>query len=769
VGIGIEAACCRITGADTKGDLMHRMKSASVALAALVIAVVFGVSAGAASGPSGATAPATVDRSSVLVELAGAPLTTAKGTRQAVGKRIDLQSKAVRIYRAELAKVRKAFKRWLRANAPHAKITSEYDVALHGVAVELNGTSLDLIRAAPEVRKAQYQRLFQPQAHNDPDLTLISALQAWQFVSPAAPERAGEGVKIAIIDTGIDVRHPCFNDAGYPESNSMAPDNPVNGGTNDKVIYAEAFGNKLAKEGLDTQDLHGHGTHVAGTAACNAHTLAWIDDLATGTPVDIPYDPSGVAPGAMLGNFNVFPGTAGSARSEDILNGLTRAFELGFDVANMSLGGPSSGARDIFGHAIDRFDRGGMVVAVAAGNEGPGDQTVESPGFHERALAVGASSVGHFVGSPVTTADGSRYGAAAGDFEVVEADLTAPLDVVTEGATNAVTGLSTACSALTPGSLEGEIALISRGTCTFSTKIRNSEDAGALAVLVVNNVAGDPTAMASDGTPDQPEVPAYMVGLLDGLALKAKGDGMVTTIHAGLAYFPTGNNNIMAGFSSEGPTDVKFRVKPDVVAPGVNVLSSQPAWACTQTEPSCWAFFQGTSMATPHVAGTAALVLDAHPSWTAPDVRSAIVNTAVRGVLKDAATGTTIVDDPNVVGAGLQNASNAVRASVALDPVSIGFGGIPSGSGQGRSDDIVVKNLTSTTATFTVAIDDPTTGGVTYTVSPASVTLAAGATATIQVRVSVPRGFSQQTDWAWLEVFMNGTEVAHAALYTRTK
>jgi minor extracellular serine protease Vpr len=746
---------------------MHRMKLTGVAVAALVLCVVF-ASSGAARGPSIAAQP-TVDRGSALLELTGAPLATAKKTRPAVvGQRVDLQSKPVRAYRAELAEVRKAFERWLRANAPEARITSEYDLAFHGVAVDLNGVSLDLIRSAPQVRRAEYQALFEPQADDDPDLELISAFEAWQFVSPADPELAGDGVKIAIIDTGIDVRHPCFDDEGYPEGNSPAPDNEVNGGTNDKVIYAEVFGNNVRKEGFTTADLHGHGTHVAGTAACNAHTPAWIDDLATGEPVDIPYDPSGVAPRALLGNFNVFPGTAGSARSEDILNGLTRAFELGFDVANMSLGGSSQGARDIYTHAIDRFDRGGMVVVVAAGNTGPGDQTVESPGFHERSLGVGASSVGHFVGSPVTT-EGGSYGAAAGDFATVEEDLTAPLDVVMDGAINAVTGIGTACSALPAGSLEGEIALISRGTCTFSTKIRNAEDAGALAVLVVNNVAGDPTAMGSDGTPDQPEVPAYMLGLLDGRALAAEGDGTATTIHAGLAYFATPNSNIMAGFSGEGPTDVKFRVKPDVVAPGVNVLSSQPAWACVQTTPSCWAFFQGTSMATPHVSGTAALVIDAHPDWTAADVRSAIINTAVRGVLKDSATGTTVVEDPNIAGAGLENAENAVQASVALDPVSIGFGGVASGSGQSRSDQIVVKNLTATTATFTFAIEDPAAGGVTYTVTPASVTLAPGATATIQVSVSVPRGFSQQDDWAWLEVFRNGTEVAHAALYTRTK
>src|SRR6187431_3038959 len=346
-----------------------------------------------------------VDRSSALVELSGAPLATYEKTRPAKGKKIDFSSNGVKSHRAQLATLRNDFKQWLRQNAPRARVTSEFDVALNAVAVQLNGTSLATIRSAPQVLYAEYQGLYRPTAHDDPDLGLIDAFQAWQL-APAGPERAGEGVKIAIIDSGIDVRHPCFSDAGYPEGN--AADNIVNGGTNDKVIYAEAFYNKLAKSGFGTADLNGHGTHVAGTAACNAHTPAWIDDPSSG-PVDIPYDPSGVAPGAMLGNFNIFPGTLASARSEDILNALQRAYELGFDVANMSLGGGSNGVRDLLSQAVDRFDRAGMVSAIAAGNTGPGDETVESPGFAPRAITAGASSVGHFVGAPVTTADGGRF------------------------------------------------------------------------------------------------------------------------------------------------------------------------------------------------------------------------------------------------------------------------------------------------------------------------------------------------------------------------
>ena len=128
-----------------------------------------------------------------------------------------------------------------------------------------------------------------------------------------------------------------------------------------------------------------------------------------------------------------------------------------------------------------------------------------------RGLTAGASTVPHFVGAPVTVG-GNSYGAASGDFAASVPDLTAPLGVV--AGQPSIGGLSNACAALAPASLTGKIALISRGTCSFSTKIRNAQAAGAVAVLVANNVAGDPSAMASDGTANQPTVPAYMVGRL---------------------------------------------------------------------------------------------------------------------------------------------------------------------------------------------------------------------------------------------------------------
>jgi minor extracellular serine protease Vpr len=523
--------------------------------------------------------------------------------------------------------LRNDFKAWLRTNAPNAKITGQFDISLNAVSVQLNGESLQTIASAPQVARAEYEGLYYPTAE-DPDLSIIQAMQAWDQSGGSAT--AGEGVKVAIVDTGIDVHHPCFDDAGYPSQQQLGDTRF----TNNKVIVARVFNNKTPSQHYTPEAIQDHGTHVAGTVACNFHTPAEVNG------VTIPYGVSGVAPRALLGNYNVFPGNVTNARSEDILNALEAAYTDGMDVAKMSLGGNAHGIQDLLTIAVDNLDEANMVVAVAAGNSGRGYGTVESPGSAARALTAGASTGPHFVGAPVTVGT-STYGAASGDFATVSSDLSAPLAVVA-GSTN---GLDTACSALSVD-LTGKIALISRGVCTFSTKIRNTQDAGAVAVLVANNVAGDPVAMSSDGTPNQPTVPAYMVSINDGQDLITH-DAEIATIGANLQYFLTSNVDFMAGFSGQGPTDVDFRIKPDVVAPGVNVLSSIPFSFCGQTATTCWAFFQGTSMATPHLAGSAAVVRQQRPDWSAAEIRSAIVNTADQGVLKDFMTGSKVVDDAN--------------------------------------------------------------------------------------------------------------------------
>jgi subtilisin family serine protease len=357
------------------------------------------------------------------------------------------------------------------------------------------------------------------------------------------------------------------------------------------------------------------------------------------------------------------------------------------------------------------------------------------------------------------------YPGVAGDFGTISADLTGPLNAV--GVTSTTGRLSTACSAIS-ADLTGQIALLARGTCSFSTKIRNAQNAHAIRVVMVNNAFGDPIAMGQDGTGNQPTIPAYMVSKTDGAALES---AIVTTpgnatIGVTQQYFVTGNDGIMASFSSQGPTN-DFRVKPDVVAPGVNVLSSIPTSFCGDTAHGCFAFFQGTSMATPHLAGSAAIVKWEHPSWTSDQIRSAIVNTARSSFLKPS-TGIGLDQNPLHVGAGFEDLNNAVHASVGLDPVSSSFGAVPSGSSQSRSATITLSNLTGSSESLTLAAGTGGTG-VTFGVSPSSVTIPAGGSTTVTVSMTESAAVSPGSHFTYLTISSGGTQVAHAALYTFVK
>jgi minor extracellular serine protease Vpr len=710
----------------------------------------FGLPAAATPNDDASPTQASQDTGSALVQLNGDPLSTYVKTKPARGKKIDFNSNTVKSYRAQLSALRNDYKAWLRANVPQAKVTAEFDISLNAVAVQLNGATLAQLAAAPQVKHVEYEGLYRPTV-SDPDLAIIKAKQAWAAVGTNGK---GDGVKIAIVDTGIDTTHPCFSDAGYSAQTQLGDHHF----TNNKVIAARVFNNKTPSQKYTAEALQEHGTHVAGTAACNENTSAPVDGVTT-------YDMSGVAPRALLGNYNVFPGEVANARSEDIMNALEAAYADGFDVANMSLGGTPGksgqlGFQDLLTIAVDNLDEANMVIAVAAGNSGPGHHTIESPGSAARALTAGASTVGHFIGAPVTVG-GNTYAGAIGDFSTVTTDLTAPLAVPAAAATN-TNNLNDACSAFPAGSLAGAIALVTRGTCTFSTKIRNAQDAGAVAVLVGNNVFGDPTALGQDGTANQPTIPAYMVSRIDAGALKAF-DTQSTTIGAALTYLQTANDDFMAGFSSQGPTDVDFRVKPDVVAPGVSVLSSIPHQFCDAPPAvGCFAFFQGTSMATPHLAGSAAVVRGAHPTWTAAQVRSAVVNTADTGVLKSATSGNP-VSDVNLIGSGRENLLSAVGVGAALDPVSVSFGAVPSGSGQTLTFDVTVTNLSASAATWSVAVG-AAGAGVAYSASPSSVSLAAGASTVVTVTMTAAKGAAAGDHQATLTV--GGS---HGSVYTFIK
>src|SRR6266478_5991008 len=708
-----------------------------------------------------------VDNTSAIVQLKGDPLTTYSATKPAPGRKIDFNSYAVRSYRAQLVAARNEFKRWLRANASRARVTSEYDISLNAVAVQLNGTPLATIAAAPMVARAEYNALYSPnlsQSH-----FIINADPAW--IAAGGRAVAGAGIKIGDIDTGIDNAHPFFDPTGfsYPpgfpkcdaaDSNSHHQDQDCKY-VSQKVIVAKVFYNKNNQTNFDAQAIQDHGTHTAGIAAGIFNPS--LNAVVHGVMID---GMSGIAPGAWLGNYNVFPGSVTNARSEDILNAVDAAVADGMDVLNLSLGGSYHGNNDLLAIGLDNAVDAGVVVAVAAGNSGPGQGTLESPGRARKVITVAASTNKHFVGQPFTypAGGGTTIGAAVGDFPALPT-----------GSYNLFDTNSTSCTSVDPGA-SGKLAIINRGGCTFSTKVRNAIAAGAVGVLMINNVAGDPTAMAKDGGGGD-DLPAVMIGKSEGVALRVANPPDASAV-ATFQEFVTPNQDILAGFSSQGPTNVDFAVKPDVTSVGVNVLSSI---TCVGKPAGCpgdgsgWAFFSGTSMSTPHIAGSAAVLLNLYPDWSPAQIKSALVNRADL-VIKDAITGTHDVG-PTAQGTGRENLSVAADATTWMDPVSASFGKVT--VGHPTSLTITLSNPSATDETFAVSTTKftPSTFGGTVpsiynsgTLSsgddritvPASVTVPANGSTTMTVTVNAAQGNIAQ---GWINLDGPGSNDLHLAYY----
>jgi subtilisin family serine protease len=711
-----------------------------------------------------------VDNTSAIVQLRGDPISTNPGTKPAHGSKIDFNSNAVRSYRAQLNNLRNQFRQWLRANAPRAQITSQYDISLNAVAVKLNGTSLATIAAAPMVQSAEYNVLYHPnlsQSH-----FIINADPAWAAAGGRA--MAGAGIKIGDIDTGIDNTHPFFDPTGfsYPpgfpkcdpaDSNSHHQDQDCKY-VSPKVIVAKVFYNKNNQTNFDAQAIQDHGSHTAGIAAGIFNPS--LNAVVNGVMIN---SMSGIAPGAFLGNYNVFPGDVLNARNEDILNAVDAAIADGMDVLNLSLGGNYHGNNDLLSIGLDNAVDAGLVVAVAAGNSGPGAGTLESPGRARKVITVGASTNQHFVGEPFTypSGGGTTVGAAVGDF--------APLPA---GSFNLFDTHSNGCASVDPGA-SGNLAIIDRGVCTFSQKVANAKAAGAIAVLIINNVAGDPIAMARTAGFDD-NIPAVMIGLNEGTALRASGATTASTT-AIFQEFITANKDILAAFSGQGPTTVDVAVKPDVTSVGVNVLSSI---TCVGKGAGCpgdgsgWAFFQGTSMSTPHIAGSAAVLKGLHSTWSPAQIKSALVNHADL-VIKDSITGSHDVG-PTAQGSGRENLGVAANGTTWMDPASASFGKITAGrpvslnitlTNPIASDQMyAVTATTFTPSTFGGTVPSVYDAGMLSSgdsriTVPASVTVPANGSTTLTVTVNagLPLGTIVQ---GWIDL-NSGSDDLHFAYYAQ--
>ncbi len=319
-------------------------------------------------------------------------------TKPESGQRFDADSPAVRAYVRHLENEHANFRSFLQRGAPQAEIVEEYVTTLNAVAVKLNGNALRSLQRGPGVRSVDYSALYRPTM--DDSVRLIEADTFW-----TSAQADGTGVRVGIIDSGIDADHPFFTCKHFEPAR----------------VYASGVAfdptNLLVSE---------HGTHVAGTVAGCAGTPGPDGvDLNGDDPGDGTL--SGVAPGAELRDYNVFPGFGagwvaygGSAFSHDIAAAIEDAVLDGMDVINMSLGGTVQGPHDFLAEASNAAVDAGLVVVTSAGNSGPGPYTVGSPGSAEHVITVAATTNSHALVLPVyVDFDGvtGKFAGARGDFD----------------------------------------------------------------------------------------------------------------------------------------------------------------------------------------------------------------------------------------------------------------------------------------------------------------------------------------------------------------
>lgn len=669
----------------------------------------------------------------------------------ATGKvKLDVNTAASQAYISHLKTVQSAFVADLQAVAPGSAVYFDYQVAFNGLALAVAPEKIDALAALPGVLKIYPDQIREVQM--DTSLPLINAPAMWAKLG--GKSNAGAGIKIADVDTGLRPANPMFSGTnfttpvGYPKGYCVTNPADPNFQCNSKVIVARAFPDPslpvALEETLSPLDIGGHGSHTAGTAAGNEVTVA----AGTGAPVDTVI--SGVAPAAYLmvykGLFEKPDHSGSSGTDASLIAALNAALSDGADVINNSWGG---GAGDPNSNpekpVIDAITAAGTLVVFSAGNDGPAGGTVGCPGCVENALTVAASTTQRIFANKVditgpgtVPANLTNLAALQGTGPKLAANMiNTPLKYLS---TN-----NDGCAAFPAGTFTGAVALIQRGTCNFSVKVNNAAAAGALAVLMYNNTGGPPSSM---GALEATTIPSMMITTDDGLAVKAWVTANPTTSTITLFSAVSRMTNpawqdIMAGFSSAGPNADPSFLKPDITAPGVNILSAvSPALITGATDP-IYDLYQGTSMSAPHITGSAALVMQQHPTWTPVQVKTALTSTSIQALKKP--DGVTPADPFNM-GAGRVDLARVSNAGLTFDKASFANGSCVVSCSWTNT----IKNVSATTETWTAQVAAPSTMPV--TVTPATFSLAPGFSAQFTVTAdahNMPVGTYQFGSITW--------------------
>jgi hypothetical protein len=689
------------------------------------------------------------------------------------GKSLKKNTKAVQAYRKHIDTEQADITANLKARVPSAKPIGSYQTAYGGVAVRIPANQAKELLKVPGVVAVQSDKLEQPQTDATPDF--IGATQVWPGLGGSL--KAGEGVILGVLDTGIWPEHPSFKDNGLkaPPGGPFACDfgdgtDPALGAAfqcNNKLIGAYAFTDTymaVTGAGADeycnattkkcsARDSDGHGTHTSSTAAGTHVDTAPLLGVDRG-PI------SGIAPGAHVIMYRVCL-SAGCYNSDSVA-AVEQAIIDGVNVINFSISGGNNAYSDPVELAfLDAF-AAGISVNASAGNSGPGAATANHAG--PWVTTVGASTSNRFFESTMTLKadNGDTYSKIG---STVTQGVGATPIVLAQNVPG-YTGTELCLTPFPSGSLTGKVVACKRGSNARVEKGYNALQGGAAGMVLYN-----PTA--SDTETDNHWLPAIHLEGPNDEMLTFLGSHTGVTATWGPGQRTTVRGDIMAGFSSRGP--LGDFLKPDVTAPGVQILAGNTPTPDAITNGPPGQYFQaiaGTSMSSPHSAGVSALVKAAHPDWSPAQIKSALMTSSVQNVLKE--DGKTPADAWDR-GAGSIRANTAVNPTVTFDVSAANYAAsaadplhridlnLPSINANPMPGAVTttrtVKNVTDKTQTFKVITS--TDKGASITVSPSSFAVLPGKTQKLTITISAT---TAADGWHFGQITLDAGKKANSAV-----
>jgi minor extracellular serine protease Vpr len=702
-----------------------------------------------------ATVPAGLPDSSgrvrVIVTLDQPPLAARSSRRSLFSlgprRKLDVAAPASRSYLARIDAAQQAAIVKLHRAIPEAVVSHRFRIVLNGITVSVPYGKL------PALLRQGFAKRVYPSLRYTFNLNRSTSVIGAPTFSTLTGAR-GNGVKVAVIDDGVDEAHPFLNPAGF----SYPPGFPKGtGATTPKVIVARAFTPPGASSGTLDREQSFHGTHVAGVIAGIAGTNAPAGAPGSCSPENGGCHPavanlSGVAPRAWIGNYRVFNvpqplGGCCSGNTPEIVAAFEAAVADGMDVINFSGGSPQSEPRrDATIEAVANAAKAGVVPVISSGNDRDffGLGTVGSPSTAPDAISVGAVANSHVFTSALTVVAPNTAGLSQVAF-VPASDGVPPgwqttdqrvVDVGTITGTDgrAVNRLLCAPSGnpndvrrttLPAGSLRGAIALVTRGGCTFDSKAGRASAAGARGMIIVENRAGDPGFAIS-------RLGGGTISDLDGARLRQvmASNGGVATIRITRAVrneLEVGTTwaGVPTSFSAGGLTPFDHALKPDITAPGAQILSS----TLVEFAGDQFAVLDGTSFSAPHIAGGAALLLQRHPTWTPKQVKSALMSTAGPAFADSAKTAEASV---LVEGAGLARLTEADHPLIFTDPQSLSFGYMSATAATSKTMQVAVSDAGGGAGAWQVEVQSQSASAG-ASVEAAPITLPSGGTVVLQV------------------------------------